>query len=144
VLGYSILYIYITNVIYIYILESWLPNLLDNDNNDFHTGYVTHISFIPLHTTTPNSYVLTLRYSKFKKIYTTISKYSNEYITHSVFPSTTISQFIMGVSNELRFERMHAFDSWLREVIVSPVLMTIKEVVEVVYEVLEVHEHVPE
>ena len=46
----------------------------------------------------------------------------------------------IGLEDKDRFERMNKFDAWLRDVIGNPTAMTIKEIVQAVYRLLEVEE----
>ncbi len=50
---------------------------------------------------------------------------------------------LIGLS-QIRNERMNKFDTWLREVLVNPILMTTKEVFEEVNRFLEIEKNVTE
>lgn len=123
-------------------IKSWLPNLMEADGTDYHTGYVMSIGYITLLEDTVQSWQLTLRYNRFKAIHTVVSKYSHLQALKHPFPASTLGQWLAGVSDADRTIRMDSLDAWLREVTLSPVLMTVQEVAEIVYSVLQFRESV--
>eukprot|EP01039_Chlorochromonas_danica_P000877 gene877-957_t len=126
-------------------IGSWLPKLPDEQGLDYHTGYVTSIGYSNLFGDKVESWQVNLRFHSFKAVYQVVQRF--EYLTTiiSPFPSSGISLWMAGgVDDNVRNERMFLLDKWIREIVVDPILMTIKEVVEIVYSTLEVNAHVRE
>ena len=123
--------------------ESWLPNLLDAETKDFHTGYIMLVSYQRLADNQLISWQLTLRYSVFRNLNNKISKYiAGTSIDSRVHFPSKVSTFFMGITDKVRNERMNQLDLWMREILNSALVMTIPEVADAVLEVLEVESRV--
>lgn len=122
-----------------------MPNCLDNETKDYHTGYIMTVSYQRLQGSGVQSWQLTLRYSVFRNLNAKIAKFlpSSAIDSRAAFPSK-VATFFTGITDKVRNERMGQLDLWMRGVLSSALLMTIPEVVEAVLEVLEVDARVSE
>jgi hypothetical protein len=84
------------------------------------------------------SWQLTVRYNKFKELYDITNKHLKHGNISVPFPLSSITHSIFGIDDNLRNERMHKFDAWLRELTANPVAMTTKEILSAVYRILEI------
>lgn len=126
-----------------FLAESWLPNLLDSETKDFHTGYIMLVSYQRLCDNQLISWQLTLRYSVFRNLNNKISKYiSGTSIDSRVHFPSKVTTFFTGITDKVRNERMNQLDAWMREILNSALIMTIPEVADAVLEVLEVESRV--
>eukprot|EP01032_Pedospumella_encystans_P007580 gene7580-9081_t len=124
-------------------IKSWLPNLLDAETKDFHTGYIMLVSYQRLADNQLISWQLTLRYSVFRNLNNKVSKYiAGTSIDSRVHFPSKVSTFFMGITDKVRNERMNQLDLWMREILNSALVMTIPEVADAVLEVLEVESRV--
>jgi hypothetical protein len=120
-----------------------MPNVLDNETKDYHTGYIMVVTYTRITDGMSQSWQLTLRYSVFRNLSLKIAKYLNgvSFSGKAAFPSRVTTLF-MGITDKVRNERMSQLDAWMREVLSSALIMTVPEVVDSVYEVLEVEARV--
>ena len=120
-----------------------MPNVLDAETKDYHTGYIMTVTYNRLSNNYPQNWQLTLRYSVFRNLNARISKYiaGTSFDHRAHFPSK-VATFFTGMTDRVRNDRMQQLDMWLREVLSSALLMTIPEVAEAVLEVLEVEARV--
>eukprot|EP01034_Spumella_vulgaris_P022264 gene22264-28377_t len=126
-------------------IKSWLPNIMENNKQDYHTAYICVINYVsPTSTRELKPWSLSLRYSAFAQFEKVVSRHCRATRIHAEFPHATGGQFLFGISDEVRNDRMAKFDTWLREVLVNPVLMTTREVFEEVNRFLEVDSHITE
>ena len=123
--------------------ESWLPNLLDKDTKDYHTGYIMLVQYQRLADNQLISWQLTLRYSVFRALNNRIAKYiQGTSIDSRVHFPSKVSTFFTGITDKVRNDRMNQLDAWMREILNSALIMTIPEVADAVLEVLEVEARV--
>jgi hypothetical protein len=109
-----------------------MPNVLDNETKDYHTGYIMVVTYTRISDGMSQSWQLTLRYSVFRNL---------SINGKAAFPSRVTTLFL-GITDKVRNERMNQLDAWMREVLSSALIMTIPEVVESMFEVLEVEARV--
>jgi hypothetical protein len=123
--------------------ESWMPNVLDPETKDYHTGYIAVVTYHRLADGAPISWQLTLRYSVFRALNSKISRHQSgtQFDAKCRFPSKVTTLFT-GISDKVRNDRMQQLDGWMRELLTSAVIMTIPEVAEAILEVLEVEARV--
>lgn len=122
-----------------------MPNCLDNETKDYHTGYIMAVTYQRLQGNGVQTWQLTLRYSVFRNLNAKISKYlpSAAIDPRAAFPSKVTTLF-SGITDKVRNDRMNQLDLWMRGVLSSALLMTIPEVVEAIIEVLEIEARVSE
>lgn len=128
-----------------HVLESWLPNFLDTGLRDYHTGYVISITYDQIMTTRILTWQVTVRYSQMKAYHDLIKRYApKNVILHKEFPFATLSHSLNGINDEIRNDRMEKFDSWLKEIVSHPLLMTQRDIVDATMSLLELDLHVLE
>lgn len=130
-------------MMFVLIIESWLPNFMDTAIRDYHTGYVISITYDQVGNTRILTWQVTVRYSQMKAFYDFIHRHKpGNVILHEQFPFATMSQNVVGVTDEVRNFRMEKFDLWLKEIVYHPLLMTKKETLEATMDLLELDKHV--
>lgn len=120
-----------------------MPNVLDSESKDYHTGYIMVVTYNRLADNHPQSWQLTLRYSVFRALNAKITKHIGGTIfdARCRFPSKAATLF-SGMTDKVRNDRMQQLDAWMREILSSALIMTVPEVVDAILEVLEVEARV--
>ena len=97
---------------------SWLPNYDDQS-----TGYIVTVT---LGAAVNISWQVTLRYSKFLEFYQDVCRCLSKVkvdieIMQNKFPQDRLSNWLKGMTDDVRNKRKTALDSWLRELFATPV-----------------------
>ena len=102
----------------------------NNDNNirlpnydDQSTGYIVTVT---LGAAVNISWQVTLRYSKFLEFYQDVCREASKAkvdieIIQNKFPQDRLSNWLKGMTDDVRNKRKTALDSWLRELFATPV-----------------------
>lgn len=125
--------------------ESWLPNIIEKDKPDYHTGYVCVVNYSSIYSDrNVHPWQLILRYNAFYKLYCIVCKHLKYTNLKAEFPLATTGHWVWGITDDIRNERMNKFDTWMRELLVNPILMTTKEIIDAVNSMLEIDSRITE
>ena len=100
---------------------SWLPNFDDQS-----TGYIVTVT---IGAAVNISWQVTLRYSKFLEFYQDVCREAARAkvdieIIQNKFPQDRLSNWLKGMTDDVRNKRKAALDGWLRELFATPVHIT--------------------
>lgn len=117
---------------------------MEADQSDYHTAYVVAVDFHHVTVNRLQCWQILMRYNRFKTLYYQLTNYLPRSISRMPeFPLASLGDWMFGISDTVRNERMKKMNSWLQALLMNPVLMTIAEVVHIVFEFLQVDENIP-
>lgn len=127
-------------------IRSWIQNFQEENDKDYHTGYVLTISInLPpqlilindvhdrakhLNKSYKHEWEIVLRYKRFVQFYEVLRKYTNptQFQLVPPFPSSSIKNIMIGVDDNDRNYRKNGINSFLEYVLNNPTLFTEKHV----------------
>ena len=135
---------------YVYcILGSWLPNVTNNDSTTStssstsiaYVGYFISISTNDAVSSNQISWKIIRRFSEFHSLYCKISSYisrsfKNGSMTYP-FRDDRMKVWMLGSTDNICNTRKDNLDGWLREIMTSPLMMTVPAVRDAVYKFLD-------